>query len=235
MNAAVLKTAEPLRVPWVRIPPSPNPCTDKWALWVCLRCLQGPGWSRAPHEQPRVVIRRRFLSVVALLAAAEPLATSARQNLLSAGSPSPPTAGHEFVADTSLPSSPDLSNFVALSTILTGFTDLERDVAGAYLRSIRADAAQSSALDDLIARSGIASSDPPKTLAQLSAKGVFAAPESLALTSLILAHWFSGTYSQDRGVVTQTWDTALAWRACTFTKPPATCGGQIGYWAKAPA
>jgi hypothetical protein len=25
LNAAVLKTAEPLRVPWVQIPPSPNP------------------------------------------------------------------------------------------------------------------------------------------------------------------------------------------------------------------
>jgi hypothetical protein len=27
LNAAVLKTAEPLRVPWVQIPPSPNPAT----------------------------------------------------------------------------------------------------------------------------------------------------------------------------------------------------------------
>jgi antitoxin component of RelBE/YafQ-DinJ toxin-antitoxin module len=27
-----------------------------------------------------------------------------------------------------------------------------------------------------------------------------------------------------------TYDNALAWRACSFTKPPANCGGPFGYW-----
>ncbi len=26
------------------------------------------------------------------------------------------------------------------------------------------------------------------------------------------------------------YDDALVWQACTFTKPPTTCGGHFGYW-----
>lgn len=32
-----------------------------------------------------------------------------------------------------------------------------------------------------------------------------------------------------------TYDEALTWRACTFTKPSATCGGPFGYWFNPPA
>ena len=28
------------------------------------------------------------------------------------------------------------------------------------------------------------------------------------------------------------YDEALVWRACDFTKPPVTCGGEFGYWQK---
>lgn len=35
------------------------------------------------------------------------------------------------------------------------------------------------------------------------------------------------------GVIT--YDEALTWRACTFTKPSATCGGPFGYWFNPPA
>ncbi|MDO8605552.1 MAG: sugar dehydrogenase complex small subunit [Phaeospirillum sp.] len=31
-----------------------------------------------------------------------------------------------------------------------------------------------------------------------------------------------------------TYDEALAWRSCTFTKPSATCGGPFGYWQNPP-
>lgn len=30
------------------------------------------------------------------------------------------------------------------------------------------------------------------------------------------------------------YDEALTWQACVFTKPAATCGGVFGYWADAP-
>lgn len=31
------------------------------------------------------------------------------------------------------------------------------------------------------------------------------------------------------------YDEALVWRSCTFTKPSATCGGPFGYWQYPPA
>ena len=32
-----------------------------------------------------------------------------------------------------------------------------------------------------------------------------------------------------------TYDEALVWHSCTFTKPSATCGGPFGYWQNPPA
>jgi hypothetical protein len=130
-------------------------------------------------------------------------------------------------------SAPDLKRFLALSTILTGYTLLDPATGAAYLKNIRANATLSKAFDDLVKSTGFASNAPPKTLAALTAKGVFATPGPLALTSAILADWFSGVAGG--ATVSETWDDALAWKACTFTKPPATCGGQTGYWAKPPA
>lgn len=31
-----------------------------------------------------------------------------------------------------------------------------------------------------------------------------------------------------------TYNDAVVWRACDFTKPPATCGGPFGYWHEPP-
>jgi len=163
-----------------------------------------------------VATRSRFLSSVVALAAAEPLAAFASAPVAPA------------------PSS-DLRHFLALSTLLTGYGSLDAATAAVYLRNVRADRALSAALDAVVARSGIASSNPPKTLAALTATGIFASPESLAVTATILAAWFSGLSAGAHGTSTETWDDALAWKACTFTKPPATCGGATGYWAKAPA
>jgi hypothetical protein len=129
--------------------------------------------------------------------------------------------------------SPDLKRFLGLSTILTGYTSLDPTIGAAYLKNMRANPTLSKAFDDLVKSAGFASNAPPKTLAALTAKGVFATPGSLALTSAILADWFSGV--PGGATVSETWDDALAWKACTFTKPPATCGGQTGYWAKPPA
>lgn len=41
----------------------------------------------------------------------------------------------------------------------------------------------------------------------------------------------------DNGSITAmiSYDEALVWQACDFTKPSATCGGPFGYWANPPA
>lgn len=45
--------------------------------------------------------------------------------------------------------------------------------------------------------------------------------------------WYTGAVnftSATGGEEVITYDSALAWRACSFTKPPANCGGPFGYW-----
>lgn len=62
----------------------------------------------------------------------------------------------------------------------------------------------------------------------LRVKGLIAPAQDIALI------WYTGMtdyrpqHSDDSTVVT--YDNALAWRACSFTKPPANCGGPFGYW-----
>jgi predicted nucleic acid-binding protein len=45
--------------------------------------------------------------------------------------------------------------------------------------------------------------------------------------------WYTGTIiKKDKSEIILTYDDALVWRACDWTKPAATCGGKFGYWAK---
>ncbi len=44
--------------------------------------------------------------------------------------------------------------------------------------------------------------------------------------------WYTGTIiRKDKSKLILTYDDALVWRACDWTKPAATCGGKFGYWA----
>jgi Membrane bound FAD containing D-sorbitol dehydrogenase len=181
--------------------------------------------------------RRGFLQSLASVAAAEPLGALAC-GTFATGAFAAGITPAEAAAPAAAPApsaSVDLARFIALSTLLTGYTSLDGPTGAVYLRSIRANSAQSAALDETYARSGIAGATPPNTLAALTATGIFATPATLAATSTILAAWFSGTFAAANGTTTETWDDAFAWKACTFTKPPATCGGATGYWSKAPA
>ncbi len=52
----------------------------------------------------------------------------------------------------------------------------------------------------------------------------------------VVAALYTGTVTDPAGEVrVVTYVDALAWRACTFTKPPSECGGVTGYWEKPPA
>jgi len=163
--------------------------------------------------------RRRFLAGMAVVVAADSLWGCA-----SSGPSAQATA----------PASPDLDHFMSLSKLLSGYGDLDSSIGSTYLTSQRKDAARSADLDALFERSGIASSSPPSSLGDLAQRGVFSDPSSLEAASALLANWFSGSYSASGGAATATWNDALAWKACRFTKPPGMCGGQTGYWAKPP-
>ncbi|QQP93707.1 hypothetical protein IGS68_32355 (plasmid) [Skermanella sp. TT6] len=59
----------------------------------------------------------------------------------------------------------------------------------------------------------------------LAEQGLLPAAQALATT------WYTG--AADGGRTVHFYDDALMWRACAFTKPPANCGGQFGYWEHA--
>lgn len=63
-----------------------------------------------------------------------------------------------------------------------------------------------------------------QALADVAAKGLMTEAKALNLA------WYSGMV----GSTVITYDEALMWRVCSFTKPPASCGGEFGYWEHAP-
>jgi hypothetical protein len=54
----------------------------------------------------------------------------------------------------------------------------------------------------------------------------------LSVAQALTSTWYTGASATVGGPVLF-YDDALMWRACAFTKPPATCGGEFGYWEHA--
>jgi len=54
------------------------------------------------------------------------------------------------------------------------------------------------------------------------------------LADAIVAAWYSGLYDTGHGLAVSDFNAALVWAALNFTKPFASCGGEIGYWADPP-
>jgi hypothetical protein len=50
----------------------------------------------------------------------------------------------------------------------------------------------------------------------------------------IVAEWYSGMYEAGQGPAVATFEDALLWRALSYTKPLADCGGEMGHWAAPP-
>jgi len=104
-----------------------------------------------------------------------------------------------------------VGQFIALSEWLTGTDDLNPDVAKTLLGGF------------------LATGNGP-ALAQLAKKQNARG----AVANAVVAAWYTGIYETGKGQAVATVDQALIWNALTFTKPIATCGGAIGYWAFPP-
>jgi len=70
---------------------------------------------------------------------------------------------------------------------------------------------------------------------RLHAKLGVMGPGYLEKAQLLARVWYTGRIARKNGANTTTfevidYDDALVWRACSFTKPPVTCGGHFGYW-----
>jgi len=126
-----------------------------------------------------------------------------------------------------------LNQFLSLSSLLTGVSGLDPDLGKTYLGGLELKPGSSAALMALVQRSGIASPTPPKTLAQLTATGVFSDQAMRGAVDKILEYWFTGTYDTPSGPRVATYAGALAWTT-SYTKAMSLCGGVTGYWAERP-
>lgn len=103
-----------------------------------------------------------------------------------------------------------LDQFMALSAKLTEAADLDPTIGEKYL-------------------GGFLASGQSEGLAKLVAGG-----NVRELAAAIVAAWYSGVYDSGKGQAVAGFEQALLWRAMSFTKPFADCGGETGYWSKPP-
>lgn len=124
-----------------------------------------------------------------------------------------PVARAKAVTEASV----SLAEFLRLSTRLTGVDNLDLSLGKRYL-------------DGLIA------TGQGMRLSELMHVGE-PTHGSQALPTLarrIVAEWYSGIYETGEGPAVATFEHALLWRALSYTKPLADCGGEMGYWATPP-
>ena len=126
-----------------------------------------------------------------------------------------------------------LGNFLALSALLTGVSDLDPGVGKVYLDTLQANAASRQGLIDIVRRSGVGSPQQVRTLDQLAATGVFRNKATRTVADTITRYWFTGTYDAPGGPKVAAWIGALAWTT-SYTKAMGVCGGATGYWAAKP-
>jgi hypothetical protein len=141
-------------------------------------------------------------------------AVSTRRDLLAGVAAAIAAAGtsgfpRELYADTTV----TVEQFLALSQKLTNTSGLDAAVAKTLLGGFLS-TGNGQALAALIAGQG---QDGP-------------------LANAIVAAWYSGLYDSAAGKqAVATFTDALLWNALIFTKPPGWCGGETGYWSKAPS
>jgi hypothetical protein len=127
-----------------------------------------------------------------------------------------------------------IARFMALSALLTGAHDLSRSHAQLYLDALLAAPERASVLDDLYTKAGYGSGAPPRTLEELTARGVFNDKRLRTLADDITIWWYTGIYEGAAGPSVATYTESLAWKSLTYTNAPSTCGGTMGFWAEAP-
>lgn len=126
-----------------------------------------------------------------------------------------------------------LGNFLELSALLTGVSNLDPGVGKVYLDALQANATSRQGLIDLVRRSGVGVPHHVQTLDQLAASGVFRNKTTRTVADTITKYWFTGTYDAPGGPQAAAWTGALAWTT-TYTKAMGVCGGATGYWAAKP-
>lgn len=124
-----------------------------------------------------------------------------------------------------------LDGFMRLSGYLAADPNLSPKLGIQYLRVAEGFASSKlsfsvNRLLDYLERNRIGSAE------SLSKSDFFADPTRAKLADFILDLWYAGVYLGDHGLVTVTWNEALAWTNLGFARAPGVCGGAFGFWAE---
>jgi len=120
----------------------------------------------------------------------------------------------------------DPASFANLTRTITGFAFADAATANATLDALTA----AVGADTLRKIGTLAAVTPP---AQLATELRVAGLERAART-VVDALW-TGTIDTPQGPRVISYEHALIWQALPWTKPNTACGGEVNYWATAPA
>jgi hypothetical protein len=189
-----------------------------------------------------VLTRREFLYGVLSVAASEVLVacrasdaaggtfvTATPQQLLQ----SPVPVATAEPPQTPTPDELQLEQFLTLSAILTGISNLNPVLGRVYMQSLQGAADFELSLPELFEQAGFASGGAPEDIGALEASGFFDDESTRTLADAIIERWYTGVYQQAAENRVATFVDSLAWKALDFTKPPTICGAP-GFWAEAP-
>jgi len=129
--------------------------------------------------------------------------------------------------------SPRIELFLKISSILTG---IELDKSYIQLGEMILDAIEKYETKQEKQNRLSLFSQFEKTPLSLSQKDLQSLLENvekgiLAQAQKIARVWYTGRIETEKNkFVVISYDDALVWQACDFTKPPTTCGGPFGYW-----
>jgi len=130
-----------------------------------------------------------------------------------------------------------LDEFMRISRVLTGFDDLSDESVGQeYLEALRNRPGGGRRLVELWRLGSFEGPEPPASIDDLAAHGVYDLPAMAELTDTITGNWYSGMYVTPNGEQrVATYTGALAWRTLGYRPAgPSACGGAFGHWAEVP-
>jgi hypothetical protein len=131
----------------------------------------------------------------------------------------------------------ELDEFMHISRVLTGFDDLANETVGReYFEALRRRPDGARLLAELWRLGGFEGREPPASVDDLAARGVYDEPALADLADTITRNWYSGLYVTANGEQrVATYTDALAWRTLGYRPAgPSACGGAFGHWAELP-
>jgi len=192
-------------------------------------------------QQARPISRRTFLCSLsaavtsAFLTACGPPRSTDQSALAFSLQATPPAVLPSPVPATPPAATEDLplTEFLALSAVLTGVANLNPELGRIYLQSLQTSDEFAVTVTDLYEQAGFRSAAPPTAVSELEAAGLFTQEAPRSLADRIIELWYTGIYTNAEGEETvATFVDALAWQTLTFTKPMTICC-YPGFWSEA--